>query len=732
MTVDRWTHFKSLLARPVDAASLAFFRIAVGLIMTLEAVSLLRPSASTGGAIMLETFYTGADVKFHFPYPWFEWLPVLPNAWIYAVVVLLGVSGMTLALGLCYRLSAVLVFLSWGYLYAVESVRSYWMSYYYLELLITFLLIWMPAARKFSLDAKLFKQQAHPKTVPFWTLFLLRGQLVITYFYAGAAKLNADWLLDAQPVRDFLARSPFIARFGSVLSPRELHLAKKILESDQLAYFLSYTGALFDLSIGALLLFRRTRTAGFVLMICFHLTNLLVLFDNLVWFPLLGILTATIFLDPDWPGQLLCRLQGKFKSRQTTRKTEPALPIIPAVRPILAALVVLWLSVQTLIPLRQYLIAADARFTWEGLTFSWRLKTEWYRSVPFEMSVSDPAIITRDADGGNLIAWDQWHGRKAIFRTVNPEKLDWSILPEIVVLFEPKIGERIIYNPLSGSSAVQMESAARARVEAIWRELYGRAPASVHPTAPYPRLAQACAAVFRNHNEPVSSNPDDNVALYVQRFGLKGNGEGMPALRRAFPFVLQQRGAAVSAPFLVIEDPPLFRESQPHLLTINTDAWKSSPAAGSQNRYRHRGGEPLVIYTAGVSFAPETRKLFPQFCMVDSLDSPTDPPKITCDILAELSPSQAMHVSTNPFLLQRYARHVATLWEKEYQRRPAIYAKTGVSLNRRPVQLLVDPSTDLASVRVSHLRHNTWIEDLKLARIPEKNVTSADTAPTLE
>ena len=142
-----WTRLKLLLARPVDAASLAFFRIAVGTIMALEAVSLLRPSASTNGAVMIETFYTGPEVKFHFPYAWFEWLPVLPNAWIYGVVAVLGLSGITLALGLFYGVSAVLVFLCWGYLYAIESTRTYWMSYYYLELLTTFLLIWMPAAQ---------------------------------------------------------------------------------------------------------------------------------------------------------------------------------------------------------------------------------------------------------------------------------------------------------------------------------------------------------------------------------------------------------------------------------------------------------------------------------------------------------------------------------------------------------------------------------------------------------
>ena len=50
--------------------------------------------------------------------------------------------------------SAILVFLSWGYLYALESTRTYWMSHYYLVLLVSFLMIWMPAARRYSIDAR--------------------------------------------------------------------------------------------------------------------------------------------------------------------------------------------------------------------------------------------------------------------------------------------------------------------------------------------------------------------------------------------------------------------------------------------------------------------------------------------------------------------------------------------------------------------------------------------------
>src|SRR5689334_16854313 len=91
---DRWTHFKNALARPVSGASLAIFRMAVGLVMALEAFSLLRPSASTAGKVMLETYYTGPDIKFHFPYAWFEWLPWLPRSGMFAVVGLLALGSL--------------------------------------------------------------------------------------------------------------------------------------------------------------------------------------------------------------------------------------------------------------------------------------------------------------------------------------------------------------------------------------------------------------------------------------------------------------------------------------------------------------------------------------------------------------------------------------------------------------------------------------------------------------
>ncbi len=293
--------FKRLLAQPVSGASLAVMRMAVGAVMALEAYSLCRPSPSTMGQIPLEVFYTRADIHLTFPYAGFQWLPLLPPHGIFMVVGLMALAAVTMALGLCYRLSAAMVFLTWGYLYVVESTRTYWMSYYYLELLVVFLLVWMPAARRYSVDAWLWRKRNPPATVPYWTIFLLRGQLLITYFYAGVAKFNSDWLGQLEPVRYYLSKARSLTDFAPYLSPAHLALLKRVLLSDTLAYVISYVGLMFDLSEGCLLLFRRTRIFGMLLMLIFHATNHYIIFDDIEWFPLVGMTTALIFLDPDCP-----------------------------------------------------------------------------------------------------------------------------------------------------------------------------------------------------------------------------------------------------------------------------------------------------------------------------------------------------------------------------------------------------------------------------------------------
>src|SRR5205814_836224 len=101
-----------------------------------------------------------------------------------------------------------------------------------------------------------------------------------------------------------------------------------------------------------------------------------------------------------------------------------------------------------------------------------------------QIYVKDTVVISRDTENRARINWKEWHGDEVVYRRVTPGRIDWERLPEIVVLLEPYIGERVVYNPLAGGFAVRTESDARERVRRMWQELYGRQPQVVRPTGP--------------------------------------------------------------------------------------------------------------------------------------------------------------------------------------------------------------------------------------------------------
>jgi uncharacterized membrane protein YphA (DoxX/SURF4 family) len=711
--------------------------------MALEAYWLCHPAADTAGAIPLKVFYTSPEIHFHFPYPGFQWLPVLSSHGMQFVVGLLAVGGVLLALGFLYRLSALMVFLAWGYLYALESTRTYWMSYHYLELLLSFLLLWLPAASRYSIDAWLRRGKNLPVTVPFWCIFLLRGQLLISYFYAGVAKLNADWLLDAEPVRYFLANSRALPHLGTTGLGESL---RKMLLSDGLAYFISYAGAAFDLSVGFLMLCRRTRIFGMVLMVIFHATNHFVLFNDIVWFPLLGVATATIFLEPDWPercwkwlrrprvtkpdwtwavgGAVLFPLAGAslgWKLAPTTPSTN-APPKRNHWRWI-ATFVIAWLGWQGLMPLRKCLIEGDSRFTWEGLSFSWRLKAEVYRSTPAELIVEDRAVVQTDPTGRSRIDWNEFRGEKVLYRNANPARLNWSQLPELLVTLEPMVGERILFNPLAGSASGPVEAQSRQRVDVLWRQLYGHPPEAVLTTLPLPQTFAACAAVLKARGYTINTG-DEIFALLDKLVSQGEDRELLDILARMAPFALEGAPVAPNSPFLLIQDSAVLKKTGSTKLRIDAARWATGPATRSprDSLIAHSGGEPMVVYTgAGIS---ELRPLLPQAIVSDTLENPARGVWISWNYRTELAISQAMHMSTQPFLLRQYARHVALIWEKQHGRRPVIHGSSQVSLNGRPFQVQVAPDADLASVEVSRIRHNPWIRQLETPRIPGGRIST--------
>ena len=222
---------KSYQNKHVEAASLAAFRILFGLLML---VSLIR-FTSKG---WIETLYIEPD--FHFKYYGFEWVKVLGN-YTYLLFLIAGAACVFIILGFKYRAAIITFFLTFTYIELLD--KTTYLNHYYFISLLSFLLIFLPLNATFSLDAY-HKNRSYNK-VPKWTVDSIKLLLGIVYFYAGLAKLNSDWLLRAQPLKIWLSTKTDLPLVGAFMNKVWFH------------YTMSWSGAIYDLCIPFLLLYKR-------------------------------------------------------------------------------------------------------------------------------------------------------------------------------------------------------------------------------------------------------------------------------------------------------------------------------------------------------------------------------------------------------------------------------------------------------------------------------------------
>lgn len=727
----------------MSGASLGAFRIAFGVVMLLEAFAFFRPSFSSGGLSHLDVYYGGPGVRFHLPYVPDAWIAPLPR-WAFVVAGwVLGVGATGVALGFRHRWSARLVLMSWGFLYWAECTRTYWMSYYWLELLVALLLVWMPASNRWSLDACRRPAGLASATVPRWTLALLRAQLVAAYFYAGVAKLNADWLVDLMPVRWFLEQPHVLRRLqGFVGEPAAAWMAPWLLGTPGATFF-SWAGAAFDVSVGFLLLHRRTRLLALGLTWLFHGINHFLLFQDIEWFPLLGATTATIFLEPDWPDRLVRWLRSPGWKGPDWRWALPGMVLLPGVGILLGwrgraaamveakavgtrsslpawgtALVVGWVTVQALLPLRHALIAGDSRITFEGLSFSWRLKAELYQTHPAEITVADPQFQQGRSDGKALFRWEAWPGPKVIHRAVERGRVDWSALPRLCVVTDTELGDRILFNPLGPGTPVRDEDEARAEAQRLWRELHGRLPDGLHRAISAGALVDSYMRAAAQKGTRLRTR-DDAMAMIRREHGRQGNGTMTPFLRRTHPYATGYDDAS-PLPFLWVEDGRLLAGHHPQVPRLQAERWV--PGAATRGRMDERrvdqGGEPVVLMVERPAHVPLPMEA--PFTLWDAVTEPGRAAEVWWDGMSDAGTSKYMHISLNPFLLRRYAHRVAGAWKAWAGRDAAVHARTFVGLNRRPPQAVVDPAADLVRVEAVRFGHSPWVRDLETKRIPAR------------
>ncbi len=379
-----------ILFKPVSPESLTAFRIFFGLVMLWEVYRYFDKG-------WIERYWVKPEL--HFTYEWFTWVTPLSADGMIFLFYILGFLALCITISFMYRTSAALFFLIFTYTFLLEQTR--YLNHFYLVILISFIMIFIPANRIWSIDSWLF-QGKRENWIPHWPVLLLQFQIGIVYLFGGIAKLNMDWLTGS-PMDAWLPRRSDFPVLGSWF------------ELPETAIFASYSGLLIDLLAFPLLMIRKTRPWMAAVLVLFHLMN-----DRLFTigiFPWFMIAALTIYLSPSWPKDLwnyLSRLSfnqklflfamalsGAYFGAWFHEAISPV-PILISLlitviliwdfqknpeavhtmntRPVesnkkwIAAALAFWCFLQVMIPMRHVLISGNPSWTEEGHRFAWHMK----------------------------------------------------------------------------------------------------------------------------------------------------------------------------------------------------------------------------------------------------------------------------------------------------------------------------------------------------------------------
>jgi vitamin K-dependent gamma-carboxylase len=423
------------LFAPVDAASLALFRIGFGLVMAWWAIDYL----TTG---RVQNFYV--TPKFHFTYYLFDFVRPWPGAGMQWHFVALTLLALAIAAGLLYRVAAVLFALGFTYVFLLD--RTNYQNHYYLVALVSWLLTLLPLNRTWSVDA-LESSVPRAPTLPAWMLWLVRFHVALPYVFGGLAKFDADWFAGAA-MRQLLATHsgwPIVGPW---------------FQTDAAIACFLWGGLLFDLTIVPLLLWRPTRGLAYVLCLGFHALNAVLFHIHI--FPWLMMAATTVFFEPDWPRRLLG--MARMKLPAPTPLTWSALSRGARAGLMLACV---YCGFHVVWPLRHHVYAGNSSWNERGHYFSWRMmlrgKTSavryyltdpktgetWHPNLRPYLTVEQVGKFSRDPEMilhlAHFLAAEErrLHGREVevralVLTSLNGRKPELLIDPNVDLVKEPR------------------------------------------------------------------------------------------------------------------------------------------------------------------------------------------------------------------------------------------------------------------------------------------------------
>lgn len=384
-------------------APLVVFRIFYGLLMSGAALRFLLKG-------WVHEQYI--EPSFHFKYYGFEWVHVLPPWGMYAAFVSMAVLGLFIALGLRYRLSMVLYFLIFTYVEFIDV--TYYLNHYYFMSMLAGLMIFVPAHRSFSLDVKWGVVKPY-QTTPVFYRRVLQVLLALVYVYAGIAKLNPDWLLEAMPLRLWLPPHSD----WPIIGP--------LFEYAETAYFFAWAGAFYDLTIPLFLSLKRTRAIAYASVVFFH--GITAALFPIGMFPWIMMVATTLFFATSFHQAIYDKLKNLFNYSETSGEG----PNTPKGLYYGWVVFMVW---QIVWPFRYIAYPGEMFWTEQGYRFGWRVMLmEKVGYVQYRIESDGPnGTITTEVDPQDFLLPVQFK--------------QMSTQPDLILQFAHYLGDWAVENGL--------------------------------------------------------------------------------------------------------------------------------------------------------------------------------------------------------------------------------------------------------------------------------------------
>ncbi|MBA4054832.1 MAG: HTTM domain-containing protein [Marivirga sp.] len=332
--------------KTTSAAPLAIFRIALGLLLF---GSIIRFWAKG----WIHELYISP--KYFFPFYGFEFVTPL-GEYTYVLFAVCGLSALLVAVGLFYRISSITLFISFTYIELID--KSTYLNHYYFVSMICLLMLFLPAQVYFSVDAYRDRQLLSDR-IPQWSIDAIKFFVCIVYVFAGLAKINSDWLLEAQPLRIWLPAKNDIPLIGPLFN----HV--------WVAYMFCWMGCIYDLTVTFLLLNRSTRAFAYFAVVIFHLLTALLF--PIGMFPYIMIATALIFFSGEFHQNIINKIGSWIRVSKEFLQPEKNFQYGTFSSRGIIAILMVFLLVQIALPVRYLLYPGELFWTEEGYRFSWRV-----------------------------------------------------------------------------------------------------------------------------------------------------------------------------------------------------------------------------------------------------------------------------------------------------------------------------------------------------------------------